>query len=85
MFSFRDQLLRDHQRILSAYLSLGPRIYAKIIDRTETLRITCPTFHKSRIRIAKAVEFGYLSHRVPLPDRSDCVVTVQQVLRDQSV
>ena len=37
LFSFRNRILRGHQHILSAYLSLGARSGSEKFDRTETL------------------------------------------------
>jgi len=37
LFSFRDGVLRDHQCIISTYLSLGTRSGPKEIYRTKTI------------------------------------------------
>ena len=77
LFPFRDQLFRDHQRILFAYLSLSPSVDTKIIDRTPPLRGTRPTSHESCVRYTSAVGFGYLCYRISFQGQADCVVAMQ--------
>ena len=77
LFPFRDQLLRDHQRILFAYLSLSPSVDTKIIDRTAPLRGTRPTSHESCVRYTSAVGFSYLCYRISFQGQADCVVAMQ--------
>ena len=47
LFPFRDRVLRDHQRILSAYLSLGARVGPREFSRTKTVQVTHPPFHSN--------------------------------------
>ena len=59
LFPFRNQILRDHQHILSAYLSFGAGSGAKEFDRPETLRITCPPLHSNRVWRTYVVGWKY--------------------------
>ena len=69
MLSFRNRILRDHQRILPAYLSLSSRrVDPKDINDMEALRATCPTLHKGRTWGPVVVGFKHRGHDTTLHD-----------------
>lgn len=75
-------MLRGHQRILFAYLSLGPRINPQNVNDMETLQIACPTFYEGRTRGPVIVGFNRRGHNSTLNDQVGRVVAVQQVHRN---
>ena len=77
LFTFRDRILRDHQRIISTYLSLGTRSGPKEIYRTKTIRVTHPPFRESRVWGTDVVGSKYCSHNASLRNRAGCMGTVQ--------
>ena len=62
LFPFRNRVLRDHQRILSAYLSLGARVGPREFNRTKTVRVIHPPFHSNHPWKTDAVGCGHCDH-----------------------
>ena len=81
MFSFCFPILRNHRRVLHAYLSLGPRDDPKNVNDTGTLRLTYSAFHKGRARSPIVVGFTRRGCNATLHDWVSRVVAVQQVYR----
>ena len=64
--SFRNRILRGHQRILSAYLSLGTRSGPKNFDCMETIRGTRPPSHENRVWSTDVMGDKYCGHSTSL-------------------
>ena len=77
MLSFCHRILRDHQCILSTYLSLCARTVPENVDSTETIRAIRPTLRASCAWATGVMGSKYRIHREPLHSRAGLLVAVQ--------